>query len=51
MDADILHSGFDGLKFTLQSDIPKLLRNEPASAKALPLTATRIAPWTSAACP
>ena len=30
---DILHSGFDGLKFTLQSDISTELCNELASAK------------------
>lgn len=33
MDAEILHSGFDGLKFTLQSDIPPELRTELAAAK------------------
>lgn len=33
MDAYILHSGFDGLKFTIQSDIPPALRAELASAK------------------
>ncbi len=34
MNVDILHSGFDGLKFTLQTDIPKALRDELVSAKA-----------------
>jgi hypothetical protein len=34
MDAEILHSGFDGLKFTVQVDIPPLLRAQLASAKA-----------------
>lgn len=34
MDGVILHSGFDGLKFTLQADIPPALREELASAKA-----------------
>ena len=33
MDATILHSGFDGLKFTIQSDIPAELRSELADAK------------------
>lgn len=33
MDAEILHSGFDGLKFTLQSDISSELRTELAAAK------------------
>ena len=33
MDATILHSGFDGLKFTIQSVIPAELRSELASAK------------------
>lgn len=33
MDAYILHSGFDGLKFTIQTDIPPALRAELASAK------------------
>ncbi len=33
MDADILHSGFDGLKFTIQTDIPSSFREELASAK------------------
>lgn len=33
MNAEILHSGFDGLKFTLQTDIPSALRVELASAK------------------
>lgn len=33
MDAEILHSGFDGLKFTLQSDISPELRTELAAAK------------------
>ncbi len=34
MDAVILHSGFDGLKFTLQSEISAELRKALASAKA-----------------
>lgn len=34
MNADILHSGFDGLKFTIQTDIPPELRSELAEAKA-----------------
>lgn len=34
MEADILHSGFDGLKFTVQADIPPALRAELVSAKA-----------------
>ena len=34
MDGVILHSGFDGLKFTIQADIPPALRKELASAKA-----------------
>lgn len=33
MDAGILHSGFDGLKFTLQSDVSPELRTELAAAK------------------
>ena len=33
MEATILHSGFDGLKFTLQAEIPPAFRNELASAK------------------
>lgn len=33
MDAEILHSGFDGLKFTLQSDISPELRIKLAAAK------------------
>ncbi|MDE0591588.1 hypothetical protein OU789_16740 [Halocynthiibacter sp. C4] len=33
MTADILHAGFDGLKFTVQTDIPAELRRELASAK------------------
>ncbi|WP_328803219.1 hypothetical protein [Oceanomicrobium pacificus] len=31
--ADILHSGFDGLKFTIQTDIPDAFRAQLASAK------------------
>lgn len=34
MNADILHSGFDGLKFTIQTDIPPEFRAELAAAKA-----------------
>ena len=34
MDAPILHSGFDGLKFTVQTDIPPTLRAKLAGAKA-----------------
>ncbi|MCV6602640.1 MAG: hypothetical protein OIF54_13960 [Cohaesibacter sp.] len=34
MDGVILHSGFDGLKFTLTTDIPAKLREELLSAKA-----------------
>ena len=34
MDAVIVHSGFDGLKFTIQTDIPPALREKLASAKA-----------------
>ncbi|KUJ78766.1 hypothetical protein AVO45_19130 [Ruegeria marisrubri] len=34
MEAIILHSGFDGLKFTIQADIPEGFREELASAKA-----------------
>lgn len=33
MDATILHSGFDGLKFTVQTDIPPALRDKLAAAK------------------
>ncbi|MBL4874300.1 MAG: hypothetical protein JKY41_13175 [Rhodobacteraceae bacterium] len=33
MNVDILHSGFDGLKFTLQTDIPPALREKLAFAK------------------
>ncbi len=33
MEATILHSGFDGLKFTIHSDIPADFREELASAK------------------
>lgn len=33
MEATILHSGFDGLKFTIQADIPEEFREELASAK------------------
>jgi hypothetical protein len=33
MDATILHSGFDGLKFTIQTDIPTSFREELVSAK------------------
>ncbi len=33
MEATILHSGFDGLKFTIQADIPDDFREELASAK------------------
>ncbi|WP_254443600.1 hypothetical protein [Ruegeria atlantica] len=33
MEATILHSGFDGLRFTIQADIPKDFREELASAK------------------
>lgn len=33
MEATILHSGFDGLKFTIQADIPDGFREELASAK------------------
>lgn len=33
MNADILHSGFDGLKFTIQTDISPELRKELQSAK------------------
>ncbi|AFO89771.1 hypothetical protein D1822_00110 [Phaeobacter inhibens] len=35
MSADILHSGFDGLKFTVETDIPPALREALAEAKAL----------------
>ncbi|SMD13050.1 hypothetical protein [Primorskyibacter flagellatus] len=35
MDAQILHSGFDGLKFTIQTDIPPALRSELVAAKDL----------------
>ncbi|MCI2399289.1 hypothetical protein [Aliiroseovarius subalbicans] len=34
MDGVILHSGFDGLRFTIQADIPPEFREELASAKA-----------------
>ncbi len=34
MDAEILHSGFDGLKFTVTTDIPPELRTALAEAKA-----------------
>ncbi|EEW59694.1 conserved hypothetical protein [Ruegeria sp. TrichCH4B] len=34
MEADILHSGFDGLKFTVETDIPPALRTALAEAKA-----------------
>ncbi|SLN64584.1 hypothetical protein ROA7450_03418 [Roseovarius albus] len=34
MDGFILHSGFDGLKFTIQADIPPELREKLTSAKA-----------------
>lgn len=34
MNAEILHSGFDGLKFTVTTDIPPALRTELAEAKA-----------------
>lgn len=34
MDADILHAGFDGLRFTVTTDIPPELRVELAEAKA-----------------
>lgn len=33
MEATILHSGFDGLRFTIQTDIPDGFREELASAK------------------
>ena len=33
MNVDILHSGFDGLKFTVQTDIPPALREKLAFAK------------------
>ena len=33
MDGVILHSGFDGLKFTIQADIPPSLRQDLATAK------------------
>ncbi|WP_037317879.1 hypothetical protein [Ruegeria halocynthiae] len=33
MEATILHSGFDGLKFTVQADIPDGFREELAAAK------------------
>jgi hypothetical protein len=33
MEAVILHSGFDGLKFTVQTDIPDALRDKLAAAK------------------
>ena len=34
MDAQILHSGFDGLRFTIQTEIPASLGKELAAAKA-----------------
>ncbi|EDZ47600.1 conserved hypothetical protein [Rhodobacterales bacterium Y4I] len=34
MEADILHSGFDGLKFTIETDIPPEFRAALADAKA-----------------
>ena len=34
MEADILHSGFDGLKFSVETDIPSDLRTALAEAKA-----------------
>lgn len=34
MVADVVHSGFDGLKFTIQTDISPELREKLASAKA-----------------
>ena len=34
MIAEILHVGFDGLKFTLQADIPPAFRAKLADAKA-----------------
>ncbi|UWR75331.1 hypothetical protein K4L04_12815 [Phaeobacter inhibens] len=34
MEADILHSGFDGLKFTVETDIPAEFRAALADAKA-----------------
>ena len=34
MEADILHSSFDGLKFTVETDIPPALRTALAEAKA-----------------
>ncbi|SEL40600.1 hypothetical protein [Pacificibacter marinus] len=34
MDAQILHSGFDGLRFTVQTEITPELRKELALAKA-----------------
>jgi hypothetical protein len=34
MEVDILHSGFDGLKFTVETDIPPELRTALAEAKA-----------------
>ena len=33
MDAEILHHGFDGLRFTVQADIPPKLRKELAAAR------------------
>jgi len=33
LDAEILHSGFDGLKFTVQTDIPTDLRDVLTEAK------------------
>jgi hypothetical protein len=43
MSADILHSGFDGLKFTIQTDIPPALRERLAEAKLRRLRPTAIA--------
>jgi len=34
MDAQILHSGFDGLRFTIQTEVPASLGKELAEAKA-----------------
>ena len=34
MKAEILHAGFDGLKFTIQTDIPPTFREKLAEAKA-----------------
>lgn len=41
MNADILHSGFDGLKFTLQTNIPAALRDRLAEAKAEAIQSNR----------